>query len=85
MAHGPLVFIWNGRLGFLSVNASSLNLIKMNLMINFTGLSKHFTYFWVRKQIGGNYLRCPIDRTMRDGQYKCHHVSINLVNIFILP
>ena len=48
----------------------------MNL-INFTGLSKHFSYFLIRKQASGNYLRCVIDRTMRDGQYKCHHVSIN--------
>ena len=24
-----------------------------------------------------------IDRTMRGGQYKCHHVSINLVDIFM--
>ena len=76
--------IYKGRLGFSSVNFSSLNLIKMNL-INFTGLSKCFSYFWMRKQVSRNYLRCVIDRTMRDGHYKCHHVSINLVDIFIFP
>ena len=54
-------------------------------MINFKGLSKHFSYFWMRKQVSGNYLHCAIDRTMRNGQYKCHHVSINLVNIFMFP
>ena len=57
---------------------------KMNLT-DFTGLSKHFSYFWMRKHVGGYYLRCVIDRTMRDRQYKCHHVSINLVDIFIFP
>ena len=47
----------------------------MNL-INFTGLSKHLSYLWMRKQVSGNHLRCVIDRTMRDGQYKmppCEH------------
>ena len=77
-----LLFIWKGRVEVSSVNSSSLNLVKTSL-INFTGLSKHFSYFWMRKQVGGNYLRCVIDRTVRDGQYKCHHMSINLVGIFM--
>ena len=76
-----ILLIRKSGLGFSSVNFSSLNLIKMNL-INFTGLSKHFSYLRMRKQASGNYLRCVIDRTMRDGQYKCHHVRINLVDFF---
>ena len=55
----------------------------MNLT-NFTGLSKHFSYIWMRKQVSENYLRRVIDMIMRDRQYKCHHVSINLVDIFML-
>ena len=30
-----------------------------------------------------NFLLCVIDRTMRDGQYKCHLVSINLGDILL--
>ena len=85
--HGILdciLLIWKGRLGFLSVNISYLYLIKINI-INFTRLSKHFSYVWMRKQVVENYLRCVIHRTMRDGQYKCHHVSIIIVIIFIFP
>ena len=45
-----ILLIWKNGLGFFSVNILSLNLIKMN-SINFTGLSKHFSYFWMRKQV----------------------------------
>ena len=58
-----ILLIWKSVLGFSSVNFSSLNLIKMNL-INFTGLSKHSSYFWMRKQVSGNDLHCVVDRTI---------------------
>ena len=62
-----ILLIWKSGLGFSSVNFLSLNLIKMT-SINFTGLSKHFSYFCMRKQVSGNYLRGVIDRAMRDGK-----------------
>ena len=59
--------------------------LKWFLVVIITGLSKHFSYFWMRKQVSRNYMCCVIDRTMSDRQYKCRHVSINFVNIFMFP